>query len=147
MSRLKTLATLRTARTFILFAGFIGSSVVSADAAGFPISPSERACAFSECAGRYSAVAEHERLFNGVASEAAEHRRDLFVTLLDAVLPDAIDYGMPQEQTMSWRIEAKAGHARLLSAAVFGMRKTEAANAREAATDFIGNCDKYILGS
>lgn len=102
---------------------------------------------FSECAGRYSAVVEHDRLFSGIASETAEDRRALFVTLLDAVLPDALAYGMPEQQSMSWRIEAKAGHARLLSAAVFGMRKTEATNAREAASRYIANCDRFILGS
>ncbi len=127
-----------------LFLATVAGPIV---ATALPISPSERARAFAQCTGRYSAEAAHAQLFDGAASELAEHRRDTFESLLSAVFPDAVDYGMPEELPMSWRVTAKANQAVLLSTAVFNMMPERAHRARDAAQAFIADCDALLLGA
>ncbi len=127
-----------------LFVATVADPIV---ATALPVSPSERAMAFAQCTGRYSAEAAHARLFDGAISEQAELRRATFEALLSAVLPDAVDYGMPEELPMSWRVTAKANHARLLSTSVFNMAPERADRARDAATQYIAACDALLLGA
>lgn len=134
---------MRTVKTLSLAAAL--SAAVPA--AALPLSPSERARAFAVCTGTYSALVEHQRLFDGMISEESETRRDLFAGLLDTVLPDAVDYGLPPEQAMAWRVEAKAVQAQLLSASVFNMMPQRARPARAAATANIATCDQLIFGT
>ena len=108
-------------------------------AAAFPDDPHDQTQIFAGCAGRYSAVVEHARLFDGVESEEAEARRDLFLTLLEAVLPE------PDLPTLSWRIDAKAAHAALLATSVFGTYPERAARARDLAQSYIKTCDALVL--
>lgn len=120
---------------------------IATSAAAFPVSPAERAQAFATCAGRYSALVEHQRLFDGVLSEQTVERRNTFVLLLESVLPHALEYGLPDTQAMAWRVEAKAQHQRLLSNAVFGIVPERARPARAAAEDHLARCDALLLGS
>jgi hypothetical protein len=108
-------------------------------------SGAERARLFADCAGRYSALAEHRMLFDGPASEAALARRDSFVALLDAVLPDAA--GVDAVLAMHWRVAAKAAQRRLLSTGRFDRRPAHSRPALERADGLIAGCDRLILGS
>lgn len=127
--------------------GLLAALSTALPAAGLPFSPSERARVFALCTGHYSALVEHQRLFDGAVSEESQERRDLFADMLEAVLPDAVAYGMPAHQAMAWRIEAKAVQAALLSASVFNMVPGRAKPARAVAERNIARCDRLIFGA
>ena len=114
---------------------------------GLPFSPTERLQLFAQCAGRYSALATHEAFFDGQASEAAEERAKTFQTLVDAVMPDAISYGMPARQALSWQVDEKMVHLALMQRATFEAdpRRVEPARIRVDAS--IAQCEQLLLGA
>jgi hypothetical protein len=114
-------------------------------AAATPQSPSERVQLFATCAGRYSALAEYQRLMDGPASEVADAQRARFDDLLDAVMPDALEWGMPGDMAMNWRITAKMAQAQLLSRGTFQTDRDIAAHAKRAAQAFLQECNAIIL--
>ncbi|MEM0949351.1 MAG: hypothetical protein AAGK37_18280 [Pseudomonadota bacterium] len=118
------------------------AALTATHAVALPNSPEDRARAFADCAGRYSAVAEHARLFDGDAAEEAEAHRNLFITLLEATLPD-IDTST--RTSLNWRIDSKAAHAALLSTAAFTLDAKRAQFARDAAKRHIAVCSALIL--
>jgi hypothetical protein len=91
---------------------------------------------FSVCAGRYSALVEHQWLVDGPASEQAAEQRDAMLELVGAVMP----VGMATT-AMGWRIEAKAAQGALLSRAYFAQDALAAARSAQllqACADLIG---------
>lgn len=118
---------------------------LSVTAAPFPHSPSQRLELFQTCAGRLSAEIEHGWLMSRDTA-LAETRRAEFDLLAEAVLPDALDWGMPREMSMHWRITAKAAQASLLSEAVFALDPSRAERARLLATQRLGECDGLVIG-
>jgi hypothetical protein len=112
-----------------------------------PLTPSERALAFAACAGRYSAEMEYDWLLHPSDSPEAEGRRDAFLTLLDAVAPDAIAGGVPPHLLMATRIEEKAAQAALLQRAAFHIDPLAADAARAAAERRIATCGAWLLGA
>ena len=118
------------------------AAVSATESAALPDSVRDRAHLFADCAGRFSAVAEHARMFDGAASEEAEAQRDIFVALLNATLPD-LDGAEPD--SLDWRIQSKAAHAALLSTAYFSMHSERARLAREAAARHVAICSALIL--
>lgn len=80
---------------------------------------------FAHCAGRYSALVEHQWLVDGPASEHSARMRDAFVQMTEAVSgPDGAAVAL------NWRIEAKVAQAALLSRA--WTARDKAAEARSA---------------
>ena len=65
---------------------------------------------FAACAGRMSALMEHQWIVDGPASEATKARRADILDLLTALTPPG-----QEARVMGWRIEAKAAHAALLA--------------------------------
>lgn len=86
---------------------------------------------FSVCAGRLSALMEHQWLVDGPASEMTARQRDAMLALVEAVLS-------PEEanRAIQWRIEAKAAQAALLSRAAFAGDPAAA----ERADDLLRQC-------
>lgn len=125
----------------------ISASAQPALAAALPVSPVERALAFATCAGRYSALVEHLYLFDGAAAEARASERDAFVDLLDAVLPFALDDGLPADRPMALRVGAKAVQTALLSRATFGSDPVVAETARQMAEQRLADCGTLMLGA
>ena len=109
-------------------------------AAGMPQSPSQRVQLFATCAGRYSALLEHERLFDGATSERAALHKQQFEDLLDAVLPDALDWGMPGHMALDWRLTAKHTQATLLHRGVFHTDRDVAAHAKQISETLLNQC-------
>lgn len=72
------------------------------------LSPSQRALAFATCAGRFLAV--ESRWGEPMPEDSASA---LFDSLVDATLPDAIDYGMPERAAIDARVQAWRSHAYL----------------------------------
>ena len=129
-------------KTFVFLVLFLAAEAGLA----LPQSPSERAQFFAICAGRFSALAEHQRLFDGAASEAADAQRREFDTLLEAVLPDARDWGMPGNMVLSWRLTAKMAQAELLHRSVFQRDDMIAEHSRRAADRLFAECRNRVLG-
>ena len=107
---------------------------------------SQRAQNFATCAGRFSALVEFERLFDGAASEQAEIERELFVALLEATLPDATDLGVSGRVALAWRIEAKMAQAQLLTRGAFDQNKDVAEFSRRQSAHFLSVCRMLALG-
>jgi hypothetical protein len=127
-------------RTLVLCA------MAATPAAAFPVSPTERARVFAACAGIASAEVEHGWL-TGADASAAERRRDLFLALLDAVLPDAQAGGLPEAQAMAWRIEAKAVQKDLLATASFHPAAERVRPAARAAEARAADCAALLPGA
>ena len=125
---------------FLVVLGLAGA------AQALPQSPSERAQLFATCAGRFSALAEHQRLFDGAASEVADAERETFEMLLDAVMPDARDWGMPGELALQWRLTAKMAQAELLHRSVFQTDAYVKTQSRRAADRLFDECRSRVLG-
>ncbi|SIS99923.1 hypothetical protein SAMN05421774_10413 [Gemmobacter megaterium] len=92
---------------------------------------------FASCAGRLSALMEHQWLMDPAASDRTDGLRRQVLELLAAVAQDR-----PAAQAaMMLRIETKAAHAALLSAATFGANAAASDQARRlerACTSLLG---------
>jgi hypothetical protein len=81
---------------------------------------------FAVCAGRYSALVEHQWLVDGPASEASEGTRDNLLALVEAVQGPGM-----AATVMGWRIEAKVAQKALLMRAHFAQDAVAESRARE----------------
>ena len=131
-------------KTYVIAAliGFCYASPVLA----LPYSPSQRAELFANCAGRLSALEEHQRMFDGPASEVTRSAVRRFEALLEAVMPDAIAYGMPGRQVWSWRVNAKHAQSLLLNKATFSQDGRLLERAQMASDQYISECENLVLG-
>ncbi|MEL6701000.1 MAG: hypothetical protein AAFO58_04885, partial [Pseudomonadota bacterium] len=121
---------------FVCLSTYLSTGAASAGTDMFPRSPSERVQVFAMCAGRYSALEEHQRFFDGAASEQAGSIRAEFESLIDAAMPDAVDWGMPQRMALDWRVTAKAAQAQLLHSGTFATNSRRQQVDRQASESF-----------
>jgi len=70
---------------------------------------------FATCAGRMSALMEHQWIVDGPASDATKAKRQSVLEVVEALTPPG-----DEAVVMGWRIEAKAAHAALLAATRHG---------------------------
>ena len=105
-----------------------------------------QARSFAVCAGRLSALVEHQWMFDGAGSEDTQLRRATFLELLDAVLPHLRDRGIDRHHVLHWRIEAKQAQAQLLRRATFGKPGRTMRQARMTSTQYIQHCNSLLLG-
>jgi hypothetical protein len=123
------------------------ATLPAAPGSALPLTASERALAFAACAGRYAAEVEHHWLLHPDLGPAAEVRRDAFLTLLEAIEPDAVDDGVPPYLLMATRIEEKAAQAALLQRAAFHLDPLAKEAALSAAERRIATCGSWLLGA
>lgn len=97
---------------------------------------------FATCVGRFSAQVEHAWLIGDPATDAYEHQRRTFLSLLDAT---AASTGMADR--LHHRIEAKYAHARLLSHADFHDDPRRKRLARRLAEARLTACNRLLLDS
>ena len=93
---------------------------------------------FATCAGRMSALMEHQWLVDGPASDLTMARRTAVLDVVASLTPAG-----QEAQVMSWRIAAKAAHAALLGATRHGTAQSRARAARQAA-GLITPCEAYL---
>ena len=80
---------------------------------------------FATCAGRLSALMEHQWLLSDPASDQTARQRKSMLSLVAAMAgPDAA-------RALNWRIEAKAAQASLLARARFGTNEATAARSAQ----------------
>ncbi|NBE06015.1 hypothetical protein [Paragemmobacter ruber] len=93
---------------------------------------------FATCAGRMSALMEHQWLVDGPASDLTKARRAAVLDVVASITPAG-----QEAQVMAWRIEAKVAHAALLGASRHGTAQSRASAARQAA-GLISPCEAYL---
>ena len=120
-------------------------SAASTAALSMPISPSERAKLFARCAGNLSALAVHQRSVSGEDPTRTEALRDGYESLLNAVLPYAVDYGMPAAQAADWRRQAWRAQTALLNDVAFSIDAGRAIRAQKTARERVAMCDDMLL--
>ena len=107
-----------------------------------PATPLELARTFADCAGRYSAEAEHLWLTGSADPARTERRRNDFADLTEAIAPDLP--GDLAAEMLGMRVSAKAAQRQLLDAATFATRAGERQRAAALASGFIAACDRLL---
>lgn len=82
---------------------------------------------FATCAGRMSALMEHQWIVDGPASDVTKAQRAELLDLVAALTPPG-----QESRVMGWRVAAKAAHAALLSQARHGDAAATVRAARQA---------------
>ncbi len=95
---------------------------------------------FAACAGRLSALMEHQWMFDGDASEITQRQRAQLIELAGAIM--APEQG---QQVLAWRINAKAAHHALLTRATFNDDPGDAAWAADMAALQAADCTALLL--
>lgn len=95
---------------------------------------------FAVCAGRLSAVMEHQWLFDGPASETTQRQRAHLLDLVAAVMDPA-----QAREVMQWRISGKQAQSVLLTRATFNSNADDAAWAKAKADDYAQSCTGLLL--
>jgi hypothetical protein len=96
---------------------------------------------FATCAGRMSAVMEHQWLTDGPGSEETKLLRDAHLALLEATASPEMT-GL----ALNWRIDAKVAQANLLNLASFGPHPTARRLAHLQAERLTEACTALLLG-
>lgn len=101
--------------------------------AGSPATADPLLRTFSVCAGRLSAVMEHQWLTDGPASEGTARSRAAMLSLVESVLP-------PDQapRALHWQIEAKVAQAALLTRATFAGDPVAARRADQLVAECLG---------
>jgi hypothetical protein len=128
------------------FRSTLGAALLLAlPAAGAPLSLSEQARVFADCAGRYAAMTEHLWMVDGPASDLSARHRDQFRDLLDAIAPDLTP--ADAAQLITWRVTARAAQRTLLDISAFVADDAQRRRAAELAADYLATCDRLIAGT
>ncbi len=96
---------------------------------------------FADCAGRLSALMEHQWLFSDPDANRTQNERAAMISLLEAVMPEDA-----ARQVLAYRIEAKQAQAVLLTRATFNEDRQDAAWALARSDAEIGACRSLMLG-
>ncbi len=96
---------------------------------------------FASCAGRLSALMEHQWLLSDAEADVTAAQRDAMLSLVSTMVG-------PEDEALAltWRVAAKAVQADLLSQARFGQDGARAARAARQSDDLIGMCRSLLLG-
>jgi hypothetical protein len=137
-----TLCILRGAGPFCLALRAV--LLLALPAAAAPMTLLEQARVFSDRAGRYAGMTEHQWMFDGPASEDSARRRDQFADLPSAVSPDR----EPQvtAEILEWRVAARAAQRELLDTAAFVADRSRQQRAGRLASGYLAACDRLIAG-
>lgn len=98
---------------------------------------------FASCAGRLSALMEHQWLMADPAAERTAAERAAMLSLVAAILPPG---PVAEAEALNWRVEAKAAQADLLARARFRHDDATAAQAARRSDDLLGACRALLLG-
>lgn len=93
------------------------------------------------CAGRLSALTEHQWMFDGPASEITQRQAMEVVELIEAIMPPG-----QGQRVLGWRIDAKVAHRALLWSAAQNPDSRLAVAAGLQAQSLIAPCATLLLG-
>lgn len=115
-------------------------SVFSTAATASPAAPDRQLHSFATCAGRLSAVMEHQWMFDGAASEQTKAQRAAVIDLISAIMDP--DQG---REVLHWRLVAKHAQSVLLTRATFNDDPADAAWAQARAVRLTQDCTGLLL--
>lgn len=115
-------------------------SVLTKEAAASPSAIDGQLRSFATCAGRLSAVMEHQWMFDGAASEQTKAQRAAVIDLISATMDP--DEG---REVLHWRLVAKHAQSVLLTRATFNDDPADAAWARARAVSLTQDCTGLLL--
>ncbi|MFZ5962241.1 hypothetical protein ACOXXX_04755 [Thalassococcus sp. BH17M4-6] len=124
-----------------LHAGLV-TALLSGAVSALPSDTRDRARLFAGCAGRMSALMEHQWMFDGAASDRTKKVRAGFVALVEA----SVGQGVTGRDALNWRIDAKMAQARLLQLATFSDDARIVRQARRRADLYLAECENLLLG-
>ena len=114
-------------------------------APGLPAFSHQRAELFAKCSGRLAALASHQRSMRLDDAGENDRLRAEFDMLLEAVLPDAYDQGVPSGQEDRWRSQGWSEIAGHLANQLYSFDAGIADYARQAAEVSIARCRDLVL--
>lgn len=114
-------------------------------APAMPVFSHQRAQVFALCSGRLAALASHQKSSRNAAAPESQRLREEFDMLLDAVLPHAMEEGVPEDQAARWRSQGWREIAGYLADQAYSFDARIAENARVAAADRIAECRELLL--
>lgn len=115
-------------------------SFLAAKTSASPAAPDGQLRRFAECAGRLSALMEHQWMFDGAASEQTKTQRAAVIDLISATMNP--DQG---RQVLHWRLVAKHAQSVLLTRATFNNDPADAAWAQARAVSLTQDCTGLLL--
>lgn len=96
---------------------------------------------FATCAGRFSALMEHQWLMSDPAADITEAERARMISILEAIVTPETE-----AHTLNIRIDAKVALATLLTRAAFNRDARDSVWATRRAETLIGTCRALMLG-
>jgi len=117
----------------------------STAAFALPSTPSEQAEAFAICAGRYEAIATHQKAFQLPNADQSAEIHDNFQLLLDATLPAALETGIPEQLPVQWHSGGWGEISTLLAAKVYSFDPQQAIRAQQRVEQHLQDCRGLIF--
>ncbi|MGV6849570.1 MAG: hypothetical protein ACWA5A_14445 [Marinibacterium sp.] len=114
-------------------------------ASALPAFSFQRAELFATCSGRLAALATHQRSRGDVNAQESQRLREEFDLLLQAVMPEAVDQGVPSGQAQRWRSQGWSEIAGYLADMHYSFDLNVSELAQETAQDRIGQCRDLLL--
>lgn len=114
-------------------------------ASALPGSPSQRAELFATCAGRLAAMATRQRADRHPDLEQTERFSADFDMMLEAVMPAALDHGMPPQQVVTWRSGGWVEVAHLLADRHYSGDQSRIERATQRLSEQLSHCRDLIL--
>ena len=112
-----------------------------------PVRAFERATAFATCAGRLEALAVYGRRLSAFDSDEVSELSSSFSDMLGAVLPFALDEGVPPNQPAKWRAGGWSETALLLNERDYSFDASRAQRAAIRLQQSILDCTQLISPS
>jgi hypothetical protein len=128
---------------FLVLVAALQTAAVSA--APLPARAFERAELFANCAGRYAALATHQRGLVDGRPDEADRLTESFDGLLEAILPDALAEGVPDGQARRWRSDGWVEIAVLLRDMQYSTDQRRADAAGRRLLQQIASCRMILL--
>lgn len=129
----------------ILMAGAALSCGAAAAAPALPAFSHQRAQLFATCSGRLAALATHQQSTRQADAPESRRLQAEFDMLLEAVMPDAMDEGVPDGQAARWRSQGWSEIAGHLANEYYSFDASVSEYARNAAADRIAECRDLLL--
>lgn len=126
-----------------------GLALCATTATGTPAMPGtpwKRAEVFATCSGRLAALSARQQAEDDPGWQDTLRQRDMFDMMLEATLPRAVQYGVPEDEPLRWRSSGWSETAVLLSNVSYSFDEGRVARARAALAARIADCTGLLLG-
>lgn len=124
-----------------MFAAILAAAS-AAPAAAFTTSGDQQLTFFATCAGRLSALMEHQWTHDTASVDATTAQRSQMIDLVSAVMPDG-----EGKRVLLLRVEAKHAQAGLLHRATINRDASDASWAQTRAEALLAECTSVLLSN